>query len=288
MKKVGTITESRMLRPAEPKSYPLVSDALFGGKVKIEENAKKGYPKKGVKGGTKAAAKIAKAKKVGNAKLLKDADGVLSTNQTQTAITKGGASMGGYNSQRGNTENPDNEKVGGQMTDAKTFKGTTIRKKLKEDEKDPPGEPAQGKAPPMSPAQLDVLRRKKLQQTIDRNERLAGRHESKVGDAVAANAKQHLPPEEINRINQQAADLRKSLGPVGGAKAKPKPKAEPGTSEPSAPPVAKKRGTRKAVRRDTASAVARPHKPLTPTQARNVAGNEKAPMDTRTRAAEQT
>tara|TARA_R110000824_G_C15141268_1_gene670040 strand:+ start:20 stop:571 length:552 start_codon:yes stop_codon:yes gene_type:complete len=118
MKKVGTITESRMTKPAEPKSYPLVSDSLFGGKVKIEENAAKGYPKKGVKGGTKAAAKIAKAKKVGNAKLLKDADGVLSTNQTKTAITKGGASMGGYKSQRGNTEDEDNEKVGGQMTDA--------------------------------------------------------------------------------------------------------------------------------------------------------------------------
>ena len=118
MKKVGTITESRMTKPAEPKSYPLVSDSLFGGKVKIEENAAKGYPKKGVKGGTKAAAKIAKAKKVGNAKLLKDADGVLSTNQTKTAITKGGASMGGYKSQRGNTEDDDNEEVGGQMTDA--------------------------------------------------------------------------------------------------------------------------------------------------------------------------
>jgi len=119
MKKVGTITESRMTKPAESKSYPLVSDALFGGKVKIEENASKGYPKKGVKGGTKAAAKIAKAKKVGKATLLKDADKVLSLGQTATPSQKGGRSMSSYASQRGNTENPGNEKVYNSMTDAK-------------------------------------------------------------------------------------------------------------------------------------------------------------------------
>jgi len=119
MKKVGTITESRMTKPVESKTYPLVSDALFGGKVKIDENASKGYPKQGVKGGTKAAAKIAKAKKVGKAKLLKDADKVLSLGQTATPSQKGGRSMSSYASQQGNTEDDDNEKVGGQMTDAK-------------------------------------------------------------------------------------------------------------------------------------------------------------------------
>jgi len=113
MKKVGTITESRMTKPVESKTYPLVSDALFGGKVKIDENASKGYPKQGVKGGTKAAAKIAKAKKVGKAKLLKDADKVLSLGQTATPSQKGGRSMSSYASQQGNTEDAGNEKVGG-------------------------------------------------------------------------------------------------------------------------------------------------------------------------------
>ena len=111
MKKVGTITESRMEMPSEPKSYPLVSDAKFAGKVILKENAQKGYPEKGIKGGTKAAAKEAakraKAKKVGKAKLLKD-DDVLPVKQNLN--TKVG-SMGGYQSQRGNTENPGNEQV---------------------------------------------------------------------------------------------------------------------------------------------------------------------------------
>ena len=114
MKKVGTITESRMTKPAESKSYPLVSDSLFGGKVKIDENASKGYPKQGVKGGTKAAAKIAKAKKVGKAKLLKDADKVLSVKDNpdnQVADLP--------DSEAANTETSDNEKVYNSMTDAK-------------------------------------------------------------------------------------------------------------------------------------------------------------------------
>ena len=111
MKKVGTITESRMEMPSEPKSYPLVSDAKFAGKVILKEGAQKGYPEMGIKGGTKAAAKEAakraKAKKVGKAKLLKD-DDVLPVKQNLN--TKVG-SMGGYQSQRGNTENPGNEQV---------------------------------------------------------------------------------------------------------------------------------------------------------------------------------
>ena len=44
---------------------------------------------------------------------------MLSTNQTQTAITKGGRSMSSYGSQPGNTENPGNEKVGGPYDEAK-------------------------------------------------------------------------------------------------------------------------------------------------------------------------
>jgi len=45
-----------MVKPQEPKFYPLVSDDLF-------ENVVKGYPEKGIKGGTKAAAKEAARKK---------------------------------------------------------------------------------------------------------------------------------------------------------------------------------------------------------------------------------
>jgi len=57
MKKVGIISESRMAKPSEPKFHPLVSDSLF-------ENAVKGYPSKGIKGGTAAAKKMAKRKKL--------------------------------------------------------------------------------------------------------------------------------------------------------------------------------------------------------------------------------
>ena len=114
MKKVGTITESRMTKPAESKSYPLVSDALFGGKVKIDENASQGYPKQGVKGGTKAAAKIAKAKKVGKAKLLKDADKVLSVKDNpDNQVTDL------PDSEAANTVTSDNTRVYNSMTDAK-------------------------------------------------------------------------------------------------------------------------------------------------------------------------
>jgi len=41
MKNVGNITEARMARPAEPKHHPLVSDALFEGKVKLKGKVKK-------------------------------------------------------------------------------------------------------------------------------------------------------------------------------------------------------------------------------------------------------
>ena len=217
MKKVGTITESRMTKPAESKLYPLVSDTLFGGKVKIDENASKGYPKKGVKGGTKAAAKIAKAKKVGNAKLLKDADGVLSTNQTRTSITKGGASMGGYKSQRGNTEDGDNEQVGGQMTDS------------------------------------------------------VGPDSQKLADLTMDKKKQA----DLEAKRKAWRDALRSTGDDGK-----------GLEKEAFEPLAKPRGTAKPVRKDTASAEARPNKPLNPTQAKNVAGNEKAEMGARMKAAD--
>jgi len=56
MKKVGNITEARMVKREEPKFHPLVSDSLF-------ENVVKGYPEKGIKGGTAAARKEMKKRK---------------------------------------------------------------------------------------------------------------------------------------------------------------------------------------------------------------------------------
>jgi len=56
MKKVGKLTEARMVLPPEPKLYPMVSDRLFENKVK-------GYAKLGIKGGTPASAKEAARRK---------------------------------------------------------------------------------------------------------------------------------------------------------------------------------------------------------------------------------
>ena len=56
MKKVGKLTEARMVYPPEPKTYPMVTDRMFEGKVK-------GYAKLGIKGGTPAAAKEAARRK---------------------------------------------------------------------------------------------------------------------------------------------------------------------------------------------------------------------------------
>ena len=40
MKKVGKLTEARMVLPPEPKVYPMVSDRLFEGKVKRKKKLK--------------------------------------------------------------------------------------------------------------------------------------------------------------------------------------------------------------------------------------------------------
>ena len=52
-------------------------------------------------------------------------------------------------------------------------------------------------------------------------------------------------------------------------------------------PLAKPRGTSKRVRKDTASHLAKPNKPLNPTQATNVAHNKNAPVDAQMSGAEQ-
>ena len=63
MKKVGLITEARMARPEEPKHYPLLSDDLFDGRVKLSENVGRGYAKMGIKPNTPAAKKEAARRK---------------------------------------------------------------------------------------------------------------------------------------------------------------------------------------------------------------------------------
>ena len=41
MKKVGKLTESRMVHPEPPKFYPLVTDGLFEAKVKVKPKSGK-------------------------------------------------------------------------------------------------------------------------------------------------------------------------------------------------------------------------------------------------------
>ena len=89
MKKIGTITESRMYR-REPKFCSLVSDNLFGGVVsspeQIKENASRGYAKLGIKGGTKAAAKEAERRmKMKKRRKLEEDDLDLPMNKTPEA-----------------------------------------------------------------------------------------------------------------------------------------------------------------------------------------------------------
>jgi len=227
MKKVGTITESRMTKPAESKSYPLVSDALFGGKVKIDENASKGYPKQGVKGGTKAAAKIAKAKKVGKAKLLKDADKVLSLGQTATPSQKGGRSMSSYASQQGNTEDEDNEKVYNSMTDAKDPDW------IQDAEKDIERRGTEGKCTPITKKGCTgrakalaktfkkMAKRKKKNEAFepgssDGNGSSNGKGASgNVGTNTQALADKTMDDKEQSDLAKKRAEWRKSLRPTG-------------------------------------------------------------------------
>ena len=63
MKKVGLITEARMSPPEEPTYYPLLSDDLFDGRVKLSENVGRGYAKMGSKPNTPAAKKEAARRK---------------------------------------------------------------------------------------------------------------------------------------------------------------------------------------------------------------------------------
>ena len=116
MKKVGIISESRMVKPSEPKFHPLVSDNLFEGAVK-------GYPEKGIKGGTKAAAKEAARRK----KLEEDdfdlpmfkRDKDLNTNSPRRA-TKASVQVGGpYDANMGEANEKDDDWIQGAEADIK-------------------------------------------------------------------------------------------------------------------------------------------------------------------------
>jgi len=115
MKKVGIISESRMVKPSEPKFHPLVSDSLF-------ENAVKGYPSYGIKGGTAAAKKMAKRKKLEEddfdlPMFKRDKD--LNTNSPRRA-TKASVQVGGpYDANMGEAKEKDDDWIQGAEADIK-------------------------------------------------------------------------------------------------------------------------------------------------------------------------
>ena len=103
MKKVGKLSEARMVKPAEPKFYPIVSDDLFEGAVK-------GYASMGIKGGTKAAAKEAARRKKLKEDEVPKPDDLASNRPPQASLST---------TNRGPAVNPRTYQVGNQMTDAK-------------------------------------------------------------------------------------------------------------------------------------------------------------------------
>ena len=103
MKKVGKLSEARMVKPAEPKFYSLLSDDLFENKVK-------GYASMGIKGGTKAAAKEAARRKKLKEDEVPKPDDLASNRPPQASLST---------TNRGPAVNPRTYQVGNQMTDAK-------------------------------------------------------------------------------------------------------------------------------------------------------------------------
>ena len=103
MKKVGKLSEARMVKPVEPKFYSLLSDNMFENKVK-------GYAKMGIKGGTKAAAKEAARRKKLKEDEVPKPDDLASNRPPQASLST---------TNRGPAVNPRTYQVGNQMTDAK-------------------------------------------------------------------------------------------------------------------------------------------------------------------------
>ena len=198
MKKVGKLTESSMVHAEEPKFYPLVSDGLFEAKVKVKKKLKEddldltmNQTPKASKMTTNSPNRATKASvQVGgpynltdSQDWIQDAEEDIEKRGTKgkcTPITKEGC-------------------TGKAKALAKTFKKMSKRTKNE------------------SAVDDDLARQKKLQQTIDRNEKLAGRtKEESVGPAVDADAKKNLSPKEIKDIKNKASEFQKSLGRVGG------------------------------------------------------------------------
>ena len=269
MKKVGKLTEARMVPPEEPKYYPLVSDSLF-------ENAVRGY--KGVKGGTAAAAKIAaRKKKLEEDELPMDKapDPSLSNTNSPRRATKASVQVGGpfdlTASQKGKRQDEDKDWIGDAEDDIERRgtkgKCTPITKKG-----------CTGKAKALAKTFKKMAKRKKT-----------------VKKEAAEN-----PAVLKQRLEKERAKFKKErpLRPTGddgrGGEPSPHSTMPVGNSgkqqdieekfEKRATPRGKvDKGTRKA----TASHLAKPNVPLTPNNAKKIANNQKAPVDAQMSGAEQ-
>ena len=250
MKKVGNVTEARMVKPAEPKFHPLVSDNMFENKVK-------GYPSKGIKGGTAAAAKMAARKKKG---LIADDSEVPNPDKLPMNQTPEASKMT-TNSPRRATKA--SVQVGGpfDLTDAKD------KDWIQDAEADIKRRGTKGKCTPITKPGC-TGRAKALAKTFKKMAK------ESVGDASAEVARRTMTPGEIAKLEKKRKEWKDAMNSTGD------------TKQEAFEPLAKPRGTAKPVRKDTASTQARPNKPLNPTQAKNVAGNEKAEMGARMRAAD--
>jgi len=225
MKKVGNLTEARMVKPAEPKFHSLVSDNMFENKVK-------GYPAKGIKGGTAAAAKMAARKKKG---LIADDSEVpnpdkLPMNQTPEAskmttnsprrATKASVQVGGpfdlTASQKGKRQDEDNDWIQDAEADIKR-RGT------------------KGKCTPITKPGC-TGKAKALAKTFKKMAKEA------VGDASTEVARRTMTDAEIAELEKKRKEWKDSMGSTGG------------TQEEAFEPLATPRGTAKPVRKATARA----------------------------------
>ena len=236
MKKVGKLTESSMVHAEEPKFYPLVSDGLFEAKVKVKKKLKEDdldlpmnqtpeaskMTTNSPKRATKASVQVGGPYDLTDSQdWIQDAEEDIEKRGTKgkcTPITKEGC-------------------TGKAKASAKTFKKMSKRTKNE------------------SAVDDDLARQKRLQQTIDRNEKLAGRTKKEsVGSAVDADAKKNLPPEKIKAIKDKAAEWQGSLGPVGGTKTEattPSPIRKARARAQAGKPI--KKGTAKMVSNDPGS-----------------------------------
>ena len=218
MKKIGKLTEARLVIPEEPKMYPLVSDKNFKGKVFLE-NARRGY--KGIKGGTAAAKKEAerrtKLKKRKGGDL--DEDG-LGMNQ-RGRITQPGAAP---------KVDPGTYQVYNSMTDAKDpnwIQGAEkdIKRRGTEGKCTPITKPGcTGKAKALAKT-FKKMAKKRDAEIVSKKEKAAMKKEN-AGQGFTTNSKGekvfHPKSEEFKKlkanIDKKAQAYKDSLGPIGGDK----------------------------------------------------------------------